>query len=128
MTMLAPSTESRGAESAPGAADSVPEAPGLQLVGQVLHVCGPLDPAGVLQVRGEGERLIDANGAELVVDLGRVPGAHSATLSLLLCWQRHAESHGHSLQFRNVGEQLHSLAALSGLHRYLPGFAADDHR
>lgn len=98
----------------------------VRLDGPVLFVGGQLDADAVLAIRGEGERLIAAGGSELLVDLDQVVGADSTTLSLLLCWQRAALAQSKSLRFRNVGEQLLSLAALSGLHRQLPGFDAGD--
>lgn len=87
-----------------------------------LAVSGGIDPLAVLALRKEGERLILASKADLEVDLTAMSTAHSVVLSLLLCWQRLARSHGQTLRFAGVSERLGSLAALSGLEEQLPGF------
>lgn len=87
-----------------------------------LTVSGPIDPLTVVALRKEGEALILGSKADLVVDLTAMSTAHSAVLSLLLCWQRLARGRSQALRFTGVGERLGSLAALSGLDEQLPGF------
>lgn len=87
-----------------------------------LAVSGSVDPLTVVALRKEGEALILASKADLVVDLTDMSSAHSVVLSLLLCWQRLARGRSQTLHFTGVSERLGSLAALSGLDEQLPGF------
>ncbi|SDW42851.1 STAS domain-containing protein [Marinobacter mobilis] len=95
--------------------------------GPVLRVRGVLDVAGAMAVRASGEALIRAGSGPLTIDLGESPVAHSAALSLFLCWQRCAQSQQRPLNFVEVGESLRSLASLSGVDHYLSGFTAESH-
>ena len=76
----------------------------------------------MVMVRKEGEALILGSKVDLVVDLSAVETAHSVVLSLMLCWQRLAESRSQTLRFVGVNDQLSSLAALCGLDAQLQGF------
>ncbi|SFM41276.1 STAS domain-containing protein [Marinobacter zhejiangensis] len=106
----------------------MPEAQaGVCLDGGVLKVWGALDAQGVLMVRGQGESFIRSGSGPLTVDLADSPDAHSAALSLFLCWQRCAQSQHRPLHFINVAESICSLASLSGVHHFLSGFAGEGH-
>jgi len=96
----------------------------VTLAGDTLALSGAIDPVTVVAIRREGEKLIRASKADLEVDLSGLATAHSAVLSLLLCWQRLASGRSQSLRFTGVGARLNSLAALSGLDRQLPGFSS----
>lgn len=98
----------------------------VRLDKNVLVVEGEVNPATVVGVRREGERLIDQAGAGLRVDLIGITAAHSVVLSLILCWLRYAEAHHCHLQVSGAGDRLCSLAALSGLHHYIPGLVQAD--
>lgn len=89
-----------------------------------LTVSGHIDPLTVVALRKEGEALILASKADLIVDLAGMSTAHSVVLSLLLCWQRLARGRSQTLHFTGVSERLGSLAALSGLDDQLSGFPA----
>ncbi|GHD54071.1 phospholipid transport system transporter-binding protein [Marinobacter persicus] len=99
-------------------------APRVTLDGQVLTVSGEVDADNVMPLRAEGERLIRQASGALVVDLSGLATAHSAVLSMLLCWQRLAGRHQRQLTFRGAGQRLVSLAALSNLDDQIPGFAS----
>lgn len=54
---------------------------------------------------------------QVTLDLGGVGNADSAGLALMLEWIKHARSKRVQLRFRNIPEQLLTLAKLSGLDK-----------
>ena len=64
------------------------------------------------------------NKADLVVDLSQVQAIDSAAVSMLLAWQRAAQSGQRALQIANLPENLLSLARLYGVEEMLPKQAA----
>lgn len=93
----------------------------VRLDGSVIRVSGQLDVEGVLSVRARGEDMIRSGSGPIAIDLGESPVAHSAALSLFLCWMRCARSVQRSLRFLHVGESHISLATLSGVDQHLFG-------
>lgn len=51
---------------------------------------------------------------EVTIDLGRVSSTDSAGLALMIEWIKYARQHRTQLTFKNIPEQLRSLAKLSG--------------
>jgi phospholipid transport system transporter-binding protein len=99
-------------------------APRVTLEGQMLAVSGEVDADSVVALRKEGERLISQAAGPLTVDLSALATAHSAVLSMLLCWQRLASRQSLSMHCRGASARLVSLAALSNLDDQIPGFIA----
>lgn len=99
--------------------------PRVELSDGALRVSGEVTPDTVIGLRKEGEKLIRSVSADLVVDLDGLVTAHSAVISMLLCWQRLAHQAGISLSFRGVSSRLASLAALSNLDDQLSGFGLE---
>ena len=56
----------------------------------------------------------------LVVDLAQTQAVDSAAVSILLAWQRAAQSGQRTLQITNLPENLLSLARLYGVEEMLP--------
>lgn len=81
--------------------------------GGALRVQGPLTMANIVATHAAGVELL--SGGELVVDLAAVTEVDSSALSLLLEWQREARRRNLRLTFRNLPENLKSLAALYGV-------------
>lgn len=99
--------------------------PVVQFLDGVLVVTGEVNTDTVVGLRKQGEKLIRLASADLVVDLDGLVTAHSAVLSMLLCWQRLAHQAGVALSFRGVSGRLASLAALSNLDDQLEGFGPE---
>ena len=57
---------------------------------------------------------------DLVVDLSQTQAVDSAAVSMLLAWQRAAQSAQRALQIENLPEDLLSLAKLYGVEEMLP--------
>lgn len=62
-----------------------------------------------------GDAMQPLEGKAWTIDLAAVETADSAAVSLLLGWLRNAQSHGASVTFANVPENLRSLANLYGV-------------
>jgi len=76
-------------------------------------VQGPININNVVSVLAEGKGLFTA--PELAVDLAGVTEVDSSAVSLLLEWRREAARNGRSIRFRNLPDNLKSLAALYGV-------------
>ncbi|AMQ88056.1 lipid asymmetry maintenance protein MlaB [Marinobacter sp. LQ44] len=100
------------------------DAPAAILDGDTVRVTGSVDADSVIPLRKQGERLINGARGPLTVDLAGLATAHSAVLSMLLCWHRLALSQQTSLTFEGASDRLLSLAALSNLKDQIPGFAS----
>lgn len=90
--------------------------------GAVLSVRGLVTADNVVALRREGERLLQSLESPVEVSLTKLESAHSIVLSLLLSWQRLAQSQRQAIVFTGISERLRSLSALSGLHQHLSGF------
>jgi phospholipid transport system transporter-binding protein len=80
-------------------------------------------PAGFRQAAAllaAGERLFDTAPA-VTVDLAGVTAVDSATLALLLEWQRQGRHRGRPVAFTGMPERLAALAQLSGVAGLLAG-------
>ena len=60
------------------------------------------------------------NSKDLIVDLSQTLAVDSAAVSMLLAWQRAAQSGRRALQIENLPENLFSLARLYGVEEMLP--------
>ncbi|MDX1457983.1 MAG: hypothetical protein R3276_10375 [Marinobacter sp.] len=87
----------------------------------IVRVAGWLGPESALAIRNEGERLIAAGSGALEINLSDVVGAHSATLSLLLCWSRFATHCERPLSFTHANQDLIALSVLGGVKEQLFG-------
>jgi len=54
---------------------------------------------------------------QVTIDLGRVVCTDSAGLALMMEWIKYARQHRTQIAFKNIPEQLHNLAKLSGLDK-----------
>ncbi|MDP4546922.1 lipid asymmetry maintenance protein MlaB [Marinobacter sp. MDS2] len=97
--------------------------PVVKLEGSVLSVTGKVDANTVIELRKQGENLVGSATGALRVDLAQLDTAHSVVLSMLMCWQRLAQSKQVALSFEGASDRLQSLAALSNLDAHLPGFS-----
>jgi phospholipid transport system transporter-binding protein len=59
-------------------------------------------------------------GDSVIVDLGRMTGADSSALSLLMEWIRRFGGSGRRIAFANMGPNLRSLAELYGVVDLIP--------
>lgn len=57
------------------------------------------------------------SGKEITIDLSRVANADSAGLALLIEWIKYTRSKRIALKFKNIPEQLLTLAKLSGFDK-----------
>ena len=86
----------------------------FQLSGVLDYLSGPL-------LREQGGRLIAASQAtSCVIDCAAVDKSSSVGLSLLLAFMRDAQAAGKSLVVRNMPEDMHEIASVSGLLEVLP--------
>ncbi|MEY3105954.1 MAG: hypothetical protein RIT35_114 [Pseudomonadota bacterium] len=54
---------------------------------------------------------------QVTIDLGRVVCTDSAGLALMMEWIKYTRQHRVQITFKNIPEQLHNLAKLSGLDK-----------
>jgi phospholipid transport system transporter-binding protein len=86
--------------------------------GDCFRVQGPVTMANVEALIEEG-RAAFTDGA-VKVDLGGVTEVDSTAVSLLLQWLRDGAAHGRRLTFRNLSNNIHSLAVLYGVADLIP--------
>jgi len=77
----------------------------------------------LVEQRGAGEAYIDGS-EQAVFDLGRLSGASSAVVALMVAWFRYAHAHGKVLSFVNVPEGVMNIVEVSELTDLLPIEAA----
>lgn len=91
-----------------------------QLSGRQLVVVGAIGFDNVLQLRQQGERLIDAADERCEIDFSEVSRTGSAGLTLLFCWLRYAGDRQKTLTYSNLPEDLVGLARVGGVDELLP--------
>lgn len=84
-----------------------------------LGVEGSITIDNVVSVVANGVALFD--GAEVIIDLGRVTEADSAAVSLMLEWRREAARHHRKIRFLNMSRNLQSLVQLYGVSELMSG-------
>jgi phospholipid transport system transporter-binding protein len=86
--------------------------------GESFRVQGPVTMANVEALIEEGRAAF--TDREVKVDLGGVTEVDSTAVSLLLQWLRDAAAQGRRLSFRNLNQNIHSLAVLYGVAELIP--------
>lgn len=74
-----------------------------------MRVSGPLT---LETARAAAQTVISPECRVSVIDLGGVAAVDSSALSVLMQWSRQARTHGWTLTFSNIPENLRSLADL----------------
>jgi phospholipid transport system transporter-binding protein len=85
---------------------------------QLFRVSGPVTMDNVRVVIEEGRRAFDHEN--LVVDLSGLETVDSSAISMMLEWMRDATRLGRRIGFRNVPENLKTLARVYGVFDELP--------
>lgn len=70
-------------------------------------------------VRTAGEHAISENGNECVLSLSGLGQSNSIAVALLVAWFRFANSHGKSIVYVDVPEDLRNIIEVSGLTEVL---------
>ncbi|NOU01151.1 MAG: STAS domain-containing protein [Gallionella sp.] len=83
-----------------------------------MVVSGDVTMETVPAMFAQGLQQLSSN--DLVVDLSQTHAVDSAAVSMLLAWQRAAQSGQRALQIENMPEDLLSLAKLYGVEEMLP--------
>lgn len=86
--------------------------------GEKMMVSGDVTMETVSVLFAQG--LQHLNSKDLVVDLSQTQVVDSAAVSMLLAWQRAAQSGQRALQIERLPENLLSLARLYGVEEMLP--------
>lgn len=86
---------------------------------ELYAVSGPLTLATVAGLQRAGYRAFADAASSFEVDLGKVVGADSAGLALLIDWLAWAATHRRRLCYRNMPPALQSLAVLSEVQEIL---------
>jgi phospholipid transport system transporter-binding protein len=84
----------------------------IERSGNELRVAGAVTFANAVEVCEEGKQQL--NG-DTVFDLGKVTEVDSAALSVMFEWRRAAKAKNLQLSFRNLPDNMKSLAALYGV-------------
>lgn len=92
----------------------------IQKSDQQLLVLGCIAFDNALDLKQQGERLIDKASDHCEIDFSEVSRAGSAALSVLFCWIRHAANLGKTVEFTNLPENLLGVAKVSGVDQILP--------
>ncbi|MDP6376767.1 MAG: hypothetical protein QF921_12310 [Pseudomonadales bacterium] len=87
--------------------------------GGSLYVGGAVNFDNFGAIRASGEQFIRDNG-RLSVNFGRIEGANSVTVGLMLAWFREADLQGNSIVFVDVPRDLRNIIDFSGLSAVLP--------
>ncbi len=89
-----------------------------------LTLGGQPDFDNAAELAEAGKKWLGCRSDGVSIDLRGVESASTATLSVLLEWQRHLGDHsGHIVHLR-LSPALHRLAAVSGLESLLPGLGS----
>lgn len=83
-----------------------------------MMVSGDVTMETVPALFAQGLQQLSSN--DLVVDLSKTQAVDSAAVSMLLAWQRAAQSGQRALQIVDIPEDLLSLAKLYGVEEMLP--------
>jgi phospholipid transport system transporter-binding protein len=87
--------------------------------GDVARVSGALTLETVVSLRDAGNALLTAG--DVVVDLSKVTDVDSSALSLLFEWRREARQRNVKIRYRNLPQNLDSLAKLYGVTELVAG-------
>ncbi|CBL44222.1 STAS domain protein [gamma proteobacterium HdN1] len=80
---------------------------------------GDIKYANAVEIREQGERLLESSAQSVGVDLSGMTSATSVAISVLLCWLRAAQKRGKSLSFNHLPQNLLDVARVSGLDKLL---------
>ncbi|WP_052384399.1 STAS domain-containing protein [Cobetia amphilecti] len=86
-----------------------------------LSLSGQPDFDNAAELADSGRKWLGRREDGVSIDLCGVDSASTATLSVLLEWQRHLAEHGGHVAHLALSPALSRLAAVSGLENLLPG-------
>jgi len=86
---------------------------------QLLQVFGCIGFDNALELKQQGERLINKAAEHCEIDFSGVTDAGSAALTLLFSWLRHAANLRKTVEFINLPDDLLGVAKVSGVDQIL---------
>lgn len=92
----------------------------------LLSLSGQPDFDNAAELADAGRKWLGRRDDGISIDLCGVESASTATLSVLLEWQRHLAKHGGHVAHLTLSPALNRLAAVSGLENLLPGLDPAD--
>ncbi|MEH6357399.1 MAG: STAS domain-containing protein [Pseudomonadales bacterium] len=87
---------------------------------QQLQVSGCIGFDNALDLKQQGQRLINKASDHCQIDFSEVSRAGSAALTVLFSWIRHAADLSKTIEFTNLPEDLLGVAKVSGVDHILP--------
>lgn len=84
-----------------------------------LHVSGELNFATVMKLWNKSLAWL-RNAKEISIDLAAVTHSNGAGLALLVEWMRYASANQKKISFKNIPENLLSIAKVSGISDLIP--------
>lgn len=96
-------------------------APSIQLQSNNTYlIAGELNMQTVPELLEEVETVLSRTQGEVCFDLQGVDRTDSAGLALLVEWMQYARQRERHLTFKNLPQQMHDIARVSGLEELLP--------
>ncbi len=96
-------------------------APSIQLQSDNTYlIAGELNMQTVPELLQEVEKVLSRTQGEVCFDLQGVDRSDSAGLALLVEWMQYARQRERHMIFKNLPQQMHDIARVSGLEELLP--------
>lgn len=91
----------------------------IKIENNVAAISGDLDFSNVMSIYQQSQKLFAAAQAEIIFDFGALKTTNSAALALIINWMRLAKKQKKNIQFRNLSNDIMSLAKSSGLDKVI---------
>lgn len=91
----------------------------VRVDGNRMALEGDVSVTNAMDLRVQGEALLAELSSPVAVDLAAAGNMGSVGLSLLLCWQRKAETLGKRIDVVNMPDKMRDVSRVSGLDQML---------
>ncbi|HTM63642.1 MAG TPA: STAS domain-containing protein [Gammaproteobacteria bacterium] len=91
----------------------------IRIDNNAATIYGDLDFSNVMSIYQQSQKLFTAPQSEIIIDFIELKSTNSAALALIINWMRLAKKQKKNIQFRNLSNDIMSLAKSSGLDKVI---------
>lgn len=91
----------------------------IKIENDVIHLRGNLDFNNAMSIYKTSLNAFSTAQIKIVFDFSELQSANSAALGLIINWMKLARKNNKAIQFKNLSEDIMSLAKASGLDKLI---------
>ncbi len=91
----------------------------IRIDNDVIHIRGNLDFTNAMSIYNNSLKAFSTPQSKVIIDFSELESTNSVALALIINWIRLARKKNTSIQFKNLSDDIMSLAKASGLDKLI---------